>query len=100
MLLIFNLLYFNSKNRFKRLGGELRNHFFKLPDNKYEEIFTRTVGQLKDRQRLLAAQLDSWQNNHTRFRDALSNNYKILPYHQPMQLDPKPTQPTMIVGRD
>lgn len=61
---------------FQLLGPELIDRFFKLPDNKYEEMFQLGVEEMKGLQRKLEVQLSKCKTNRDRFRAAYNKIIK------------------------
>jgi len=56
---------------FQRLGSNLIDHFFKLPDAKYNEMFQLGVEEMKTLLQKLEVQLEKCKANRDRFRETL-----------------------------
>lgn len=70
LLYLFYLRVFNL--RFQRLGSTMIDHFFKLNDGKYTEMFQLGIEELKNLQQRLEKQLEKCKGNRDQFRAAYS----------------------------
>jgi len=62
---------------FQKLGRELTDHFRKMPDKKYEELFNLGLAQLKQRAGTLEAQLEQVTKQRNKFKEVVNNMKKF-----------------------